>query len=177
MIEENNIVNRVANSGLITLNLEDYYHAGERMLWDIAPHLFQGLLLREKDFRDFIKQHDWAQYEGKNIAITCSADAIVPTWAYMLLATQFEPYAHRVVFGELQTLEQTLFQEAIAQIDKTALTDAKVIIKGCNKYDVPVFAYTELAYQLKPYVSSLMFGEACSNVPLYKKKASKKVVE
>ena len=107
-------VNRVANSGLITLNLEEMLHSGERVVYDIKENLFHGLMLREKDFREFVKTHDWAQYDGKNVAIICSADAIVPTWAYMLLATKLQNHAHRYVFGNLEALEQALFQEAIA---------------------------------------------------------------
>jgi hypothetical protein len=169
---EETIVNRVAESGLITLNLEEHYHQGERVLFDLAPLLFQGLILREKDFRDYVKTHDWSSYQGKNVAIICSADAIVPTWAYMLLAVNLAPHAHKVVFGNLEALEQALFSDAIAAIDIEQFRGARVIIKGCSNVPVPIFAYTELTRRLQPVVQSLMYGEACSNVPLYKRKKS-----
>ena len=114
---QENIINKVANSGLITLNLEDFYHKGERVLYDIKNNLFHGLMLREKDFRAFIKEHDWAQYQGKNVAITCSADAIVPTWAYMLLANKLQPVANEVVFGDLATLDAVMFTKALANVE------------------------------------------------------------
>ena len=162
-------VNRVANSGLVTLNLEEFIHAGERVLYDIKDNLFHGLILREKDFREFIKTHDWAQYDGQNVAIVCSADAIVPTWAYMLLAIKLQNHAHRYVFGGLGALEQSLFEEAIAGLDAEAYRDAKVVVKGCGDKPVPTFAYVAIMQKLLPVTSSIMYGEPCSTVPLYKK--------
>jgi hypothetical protein len=170
MEEHDIIINKVATSGLLTLNLEDYYHPGERCVYDLKDNLFHGLILREKDFREFLKMHDWSQYSGKNVAIICSADAIVPTWAYMLLATHLEPYAHFFVFGDLATLEAALFNQALARIDLTAFQDARVVIKGCGSLPVPTYAYVEITRLLKPYVKSLMYGEPCSTVPLYKRK-------
>lgn len=170
MQQEEMIINKVANSGLITLDLEEYYHSGERVVYDIAVNLFQGLILREKDFREFIRHHDWAQYQGKNVAIVCSADAIVPTWAYMLLATQLEPYASLFVFGDLQMLENALFAQALSKIDLTQYTDSRVVVKGCSSVPVPTYAYVEVVRLLKPYVRSIMYGEPCSTVPVYKKK-------
>ncbi|MBA3900001.1 MAG: DUF2480 family protein [Bacteroidetes bacterium] len=164
------IINKVEQSGLITLNLEDYYPRGERVLLDIKNQLFQGLILREKDFREFAKNHDWQQYQGKFVAINCTEDAIVPTWAYMLLAAELEPYAEKFIFGDLKTLETVLFIEALKNIDLAPFQDERVIIKGCSKYPVPESAYVELTRLLRPVVKSLMFGEACSTVPLYKKK-------
>ncbi len=162
-------VNRVANSGLLTLNLEEFIHPGERVVYDIKDNLFHGLMLREKDFREFIKTHDWAQFDGKNVAIVCSADAIVPTWAYMLLAIKLQNHAHRYVFGDLEALEQALFQEAIAGIDAEDYRDAKVVVKGCGEKPVPTFAYVAIMQKLLPVTSSVMYGEPCSTVPLYKK--------
>jgi hypothetical protein len=162
-------VNRVANSGLVTLNLEEMLHPGERVVYDIKENLFHGLMLREKDFREFVKTHDWSQYDGKNVAIICSADAIVPTWAYMLLATKLQNHAHRYVFGDLAALEQALFQEAIAAVDPNEYRDAKVVIKGCGSVPVPTFAYVDIMQKLLPVASSVMYGEPCSTVPLYKK--------
>ncbi|MBO9703451.1 MAG: DUF2480 family protein [Sporocytophaga sp.] len=164
----NEIVNRVANSDLVLLNLEDYYNKGERVVYDIKDNLFQGLILREKEFRAFVKENDWSFYNGKNVAIICSEDAIVPSWAYMLLISKIEPYANQVVIGDLGSLEQALFQEALRSIDPAAYKDAKVIIKGCSKFPVPLFAYGELTRMLRPFVQSLMYGEPCSTVPIYK---------
>ena len=163
------IVNRVAKSGLISLDLEDYYHTGERVIYDLKDNLYMGLILREKDFREFLKAHDWSQYSGKNVAITCTEDAIVPTWAYMLLAIQLEPYVHMLVFGTLEDLDRKLYEEAIAKIDFSEYSGTKVVVKGCSKVPVPVAAYVEITRRLKPYAQSIMFGEPCSTVPLYKK--------
>ena len=162
-------VNRVAASGLVTLNLEELLHPGERVVYDIKDNLFHGLILREKDFREFIKTHDWTQYDDQNVAITCSADAIVPTWAYMLLATKLQHHAHRYVFGDLEALEQSLFEEAIAALDAEAYRDAKVVVKGCGNVPVPTFAYVAIMQKLLPVTSSVMYGEPCSTVPLYKR--------
>ena len=163
------IINKVANSGLVTLDLEEYYHPGERVVYDLKENLFQGLILREKDFREFLKNHDWSAYQGKNVAIVCSEDAIVPTWAYMLLAVKLEPHAHAFVFGDLTALENKLFYEALDRIDPEDFRDARVVIKGCSKHPVPTSAYVEITRCLKPVVQSLMFGEPCSTVPLYKR--------
>lgn len=167
---QENFVNKVAASGLITLNLEEYYHTGERVVYDIKDNLFHGLMLREKDFREFIKAHDWAAYTGKNIAIICSADAIVPTWAYMLLANKLKPYANEVVFGSLETLESVLFTKALAKIDLNAFAGERVVIKGCADIEVPVSAYVEITGLLTPVVKSIMYGEPCSTVPIFKRK-------
>jgi len=167
------IVNRVAKSPLITLNLEEYYHPGERVVWDMKDWLYQGMILREKDFRSALKEHDWSEYQNKNVAITCSADAIVPTWAYMLATIYLTPLANRVVMGDMQTLELVLYRDALSRINLADYEDAKVVIKGCGKLPVPESAYVELTALLQPYVSSLMYGEPCSTVPLYKKPKSK----
>ncbi|GAA4848070.1 DUF2480 family protein [Algivirga pacifica] len=163
------IINRVAQSPIITLNLEDYYHQGERIILDIKDQLFQGLILREKDFRAFVKEHDWTQYEGKNVALTCSADAIVPIWAYMLLASKLEVHAHMVAFGSLEELEISLYKEALSKIDVEQFRDRPVVIKGCGNLPVPTYAYVEITRLLKPVVKSLMYGEPCSTVPVYKR--------
>jgi hypothetical protein len=167
---QENFVNKVAASGLMTLNLENYFHSGERVVYDIKENLFHGLMLREKDFREFIKSHDWSAYTGKNIAIICSADAIVPTWAYMLLANKMKPYANEVVFGNLETLEATLFVRALSKIDINAFANERVVIKGCADIEVPVAAYVEVTNLLTPVVKSIMYGEPCSTVPIYKRK-------
>jgi len=167
---QENIVNKVANSGLVTLNLEEYFHNGERVVYDIKDNLFHGLILKEQDFRAFIKAHDWQQYQGKNIAITCSADAIVPTWAYMLLANKMKPYANEIVFGTLETLETVLFAKALAKIDLNTFANERVVIKGCADIDVPVSAYVEITALLTPIAKSIMYGEPCSTVPIFKRK-------
>ena len=163
------IVNKVAQSGLITIDLESFYPEGERVLLDIRDVLFQGMILREKDFREYIKQEDWSRFAGKYVAITCSADAIVPTWAYMLLATQLEPVAKRVVFGTLETLETILYSEILSRINPGGYRDARVVIKGCGNLPVPKAAYVQITSILRPVAKSIMYGEPCSTVPLYKK--------
>ncbi|NBA85313.1 DUF2480 family protein [Emticicia sp. CRIBPO] len=164
------IVNKVAASGLITLDLEDFYHPGERVVYDLKDNLFMGMILKEKDFREFLKQHDWSQYDGKNVAIICSEDAIIPTWAYMLMAVHLEAHAHIFVFGDLKDLENKLYEEALKGINFEDYTDLRVVVKGCSKVEVPVSVYVEISRRLKPFVKSLMFGEPCSTVPLYKRK-------
>lgn len=164
------IENKVANSGLVTIDLEDYFHKGERVLFDIKDWLFREMILKEKDFREFVKDHDWKQYEGKNIAFTCSTDAIIPTWAYMLLSVNIEPYANRYVFGDLAVLEIVLYQDALSKIDYESFKDIRVIVKGCSDVPVPVSAYVEITHKLAPHVKSIMYGEACSNVPIWKKR-------
>ena len=163
------IVNRVAQSPLISLNLEDYYPRGRRVVYDIKDNLFQEMILRERDFRAFVKEHDWSQYQDQYVALTCSVDAIVPTWAYMLLTTKLEPYAQRVIYGTLETLETILFQEALQKMNLADFQDAKVVVKGCGDLPIPTFAYTEIARLLRPVAASIMYGEPCSTVPLYKK--------
>jgi hypothetical protein len=163
------IINKVAQSSLVTINLEELLHPGERVVYDIKDNLFQGLILREKDFRAFVKENDWAQYDGKNVAIICSVDAIVPTWAYMLIATKLSSHANYFVFGDEEALEQALMQEAIAKIDIDEYRDAKIVVKGCGSIPVQAYAYVEIMRRLLPVASSLMYGEPCSTVPLYKK--------
>jgi len=163
------LINKVAQSALVTLNLEELIHPGERVVYDIKENLFMGLILKEKDFRAFVKENDWSVYAGKNVAIINSADAIVPTWAYMLLATKLQSYANRYVFGNLEALEQALFQEAISKVNPEEYREAKVVVKGCGQIPVPTFAYVEIMNLLLPVVSSIMYGEPCSTVPLYKK--------
>jgi len=167
---QENIINKVAASGLVTFNLEDYFHKGERLVYDIKDNLFHGLILKEQDFRAFIKAHDWEQYLGKNIAITCSADAIVPTWAYMLLANKMKPFANEIVFGSLETLETVLYAKALANIDINQFAGERVVIKGCADIQVPVSAYVEITALLTPIAKSIMYGEPCSTVPIYKRK-------
>lgn len=169
MENPNEIINRVANSALVTFDLEEHYVQGERVLIDLKDILFQGLILREKDLRDFVKEHNWQQYENKFVAITCSADAIIPTWAYMLLAVSVNSYARKVVLGTLQQLDEKIFEEILEKVEWSKYQNAKVVVKGCSKIPVPESAYIEVVNKLKPFASSIMFGEACSTVPLYKR--------
>ncbi|TDN95161.1 uncharacterized protein DUF2480 [Salegentibacter sp. 24] len=167
MAEE--IVNRIASSKLITFNLEDYYSPGQRVLFDVKDWLLEGFVLREGDFRMQAKNHDWSQYQDKYIALTCSTDAIIPAWAFMLLATYLQPYAKKVINGDLETLETVLYTEVLQKMDISNFKDKPVIIKGCSNKPVPKNAYLLLIEKLQPVVKSLMYGEACSSVPLYKK--------
>jgi len=162
------IINKVQQSGLITIDLEDYFHSGEKVLFDIKDYLYEGIILKEKDFRAFLKEHNWEQYSGKNVAITCSVDAIIPTWAHMVVTTKLQPYANLIVFGSLKDLHAKIFSDAITKINAADYTQAKVVIKGCGKLEVPVSAYVELTNKLLPAVSSIMYGEPCSTVPVYK---------
>ncbi len=166
---QENFVNKVANSGLISFDLGQYYHKGERVIYDIKDNLFQGLMLREKDFREFVKEKDWSIFQDKNVAIICSEDAIVPTWAYMLLATKMQPFANLIVFGNLDMLEDALFRDALAKVDYTAYIDQRVVVKGCGDLPVPVSAYVEITRKLRPIAKSIMYGEPCSTVPLFKR--------
>ena len=170
-MQEEQIINKVTNSGLVTFDLEDLYHKGERVIYDLKENLFMGMILKEKDFREFLKNHDWTQYTGKNIAIICSEDAIVPTWAYMLLTLKLQPVTNLVVFGNLEELENKLFFDALNKVEVEKFRGARVVVKGCSKVPVPTAAYVEITRLLQPVVQSLMFGEPCSTVPLYKRKA------
>jgi hypothetical protein len=162
------ITNKVATSGLVSIDLEEYYLKGERVLFDIRDILFQGLILREKEFREFIKNEDWSKYKDKYVAVFCSTDAIVPTWAYMLLAIHLEPFAKKVVFGNLETLETILYQDTLQKININDFKDTRIVIKGCGNLPVPIAAYVELTRMLRPVAKSIMYGEPCSTVPLYK---------
>ncbi|MCJ7757772.1 MAG: DUF2480 family protein [Gillisia sp.] len=163
------ITNRVAKSKLVTFDLEDYYPKGERVLFDIKDWLIEGLILREAVFREMVLAHDWSQYKDKYVALSCSTEAIIPAWAYMLLTTRFHPFAKKVIVGDLETLETVLYTEIIQNLDVTDLKDKMVIIKGCSHKPVPKNAYLLIIEKLQPLVKSLMYGEACSSVPLYKK--------
>jgi hypothetical protein len=167
---EETIVNRVAASGLITIDLEEFYPKGETAIFDLKDYLFRGLILKEKDFRTALQELNWEQYRDKNVAITCSADAIIPRWAFMLAATYLQPTAKEIVFGDDKTLQQTLLLKNMSAIKDEDYFDKRVIVKGCGDVDIPEAAYVEITNKLRPYVKSIMYGEACSNVPIFKKK-------
>ncbi|TWO32147.1 DUF2480 family protein [Seonamhaeicola sediminis] len=164
------IVNRVANSKLVTLDLEDFYPKGKRILFDIKDWLFEGFVLREKDFREQAKTFDWSQYQDCYVALTCSSDAIIPGWAYMLLSVHLETYVKKVVVGNLETLETSIYQDIINKIAINEYKDKPIIIKGCSNKPVPQNAYIMITNRLKTVAKSIMYGEACSSVPLYKSK-------
>ena len=164
------IVNRVANSKLINIDLEEFYPNGERILFDIKKWLFAEQILKEKDFREFVKNHNWKDYKGKFVALICSAEAIIPSWAYLLITVSLSPFAKKIVVGDLDLLETFIFQEIIEKLPIEIYKNKPVIIKGCSKKYIPETAYSQLVAKLLPITSTLMYGEACSNVPLYKKK-------
>lgn len=168
MAEE--IVNRVANSKLKTFDLEEIYPEGKRVQFDVKNWLFQELILKEKDFRDSVKNHDWSQYKNSFVAIHCSVDAIIPSWAFMLIASELTPFANKVVIGNLELLETAIYQELLNFVDFNEFANAPVIIKGCANKPIPNSAYAFLIEKLQPIAKSIMFGEACSTVPLYKSK-------
>ena len=149
------IINRIASSKLITFNLEDHYPEGERVLFDIKDWLLEGFVLREKDFREQAKAHDWSKYEGHYVALTCSSDAIIPAWAFMLLATYLQPYAKKVITGNLETLESILYAEILNKLDLSELKDKPVIVKGCSNKPVPNNAYLILIEKLQLIVKKL----------------------
>jgi len=163
------IVNKVANSVLEVFDLEDYYTSGIRTQLDISQWLLDGFLLKEKDFREALKIHDWSQFQNHFVAIHCSTDAIIPAWASILVTVYLSPFAKKVVFGNLIDLETSLYQEILSTLDYSKYQDKPVILKGCSKKPVPESAYIMAIQKLQPFVKSIMYGEACSAVPLYKK--------
>ncbi|MBE16019.1 MAG: DUF2480 family protein [Dokdonia sp.] len=163
------IVNRVANSALITFNLEDYYPAGVRVVLDISQWLDGGIILRESSFRESVNTHDWQQYQDAYVAINCSTEAIIPAWAHMLVATKLQGVAKKAVAGTLETLETILYTEVLTKLDTAPFENKPIIVKGCAHLPVPENAYLLLIEKLQPIARSLLFGEACSSVPLYKR--------
>ena len=164
------IKNRIANSKLVTINLEDYYPEGKRVLFDIKDWLFEGLVLREKDFREMVKQFDWSQYLDSYVALTCSSEAIIPAWAFILISIHLEPFAKKIVIGNLEQLETSVYQDILNTLNVLEFADKPIIIKGCSNKPIPSNAYIMLANKLKPVAKSIMYGGACSSVPLFKKK-------
>jgi hypothetical protein len=164
------IINKVAQSGLLTLDLEDYYPREEIAVFDLKPLLFREMILKEKEFRAGLHDIDWSRFNAKILAVTCTADAIIPAWAYMLVAVHAQPFARNIVLGDAPTALQQTFLTNLQTIDLEAFTDKRVIVKGCGDLTVGPFAYLEITRLLQPVVKSIMYGEACSNVPVYKKK-------
>ena len=163
------IVNKVSESQLLTLDLEDYYPKGESVLFDMKDHLFMGQILKEKDFREALKNLDLSPYKDNNVAITCTADAVVPMWAYMLVASNLQPIANEIIFGNEDFLHKTLFLKNISAINAADYQDKRVVIKGCGDKPVSETAYVAITKLLRPVAKSIMYGEPCSTVPIYKK--------
>lgn len=163
------LINRVAASAIVSLNMEEFYPQEERVQFDLADYLFQGLVLREKEFRAALKSLDWNQFAGKWVAVHCSVDAIVPTWAFMLVCTYLEGVAKGYCVGNLEALEQSIVEETLSKLPLETYKDRSVVVKGCSKVAIPLFAYGRLVSLLQREAKSLMFGEPCSTVPLYKK--------
>lgn len=164
------IINKVANSVLEIFDLEDYYPTGKRVQIDISQWLLEGFLLKEKDFRNHLLQHNWSQYQDQYVAVYCKTDAIIPAWATILVTLQIAPFAKKISNGTLEELETALYQEILSTIDYSVYLNKPVILKGCSKKPVPMSAYILAAQYLQPFAKSIMYGEACSAVPLYKKK-------
>jgi hypothetical protein len=167
---EDPIKNKVKESGLVNINLEDFYPRGERELFDIGTLFSEEGILREKEFRARLQDVDWAKYANKYVAVDCAAEAIVPLWAFMLVASHLESHATQIVFGSLDTLEAVLSSDALRNIKPEEYKDKRVVINGCGNVPLHPSAFVEITRLLKPFVKSLMFGEACSTVPVYKKK-------
>jgi len=168
------ISNKVAESGLITLNLENYYPKGETAMFDLKDFLFMGLILKEKDFREALKNEDWEKYRDKYVAVTCTADAIIPVWAYMLVVSYLQPVAKDVIMGDEKEMHRLIFLRNIGQINIEEFADKRIVIKGCGEIPVGEFAYAEITKLLRPVVKSIMYGEPCSTVPVYKKSSASK---
>tara|TARA_R110000787_G_scaffold91628_3_gene193009 strand:- start:1018 stop:1527 length:510 start_codon:yes stop_codon:yes gene_type:complete len=164
------IINRVAGSKLINIDLEELYPDGKRVLFDIKDWLFEGIILKEKDFREYVANHNWSEYQNSYVALTCTEDAIIPSWAYLLLSSELAPFAKKIVVGNLELLETVLFEEVIKEIKIDEFKDKAIIIKGCAEKPIPPSAFTFLIQKLQPIAKTIMYGEACSTVPLFKKK-------
>ena len=155
---------------MITLNLEDYLPKGEMSVFDLKDHLFMGMILKEKDFREALKKFDWEAYRDKNVALTCSVDAIIPVWAWMLAVSYLQPVAREVVMGDAAELQKRLFLKNIDALEMNEFSDKRVVVKGCGETPIPDFIYMEITKRLRPFAKSIMYGEPCSTVPVFKKK-------
>ncbi|MCF6297541.1 MAG: DUF2480 family protein [Flavobacteriaceae bacterium] len=164
------IINKVANSKLITIDLEDFYPNGKRIIFDISEWLYEGLILKEKDFRENVQQHNWSQYQDNYMALSCSSDAIIPSWAYLLITVSLSPFAKKIIVGDLEQLECSIFQDIINELPIKNYKENLIIIKGCSNKEIPQTSYSQLINKLLPVAKSIMYGEACSTVPLFKKK-------
>ena len=166
---ENTLINKVAQSGLITINLEDFYPETELVDFDLKQYLFMELILKEKDFREALAAIDWTQYEQKVLCVFCSTDAIIPVWAYMLVSSLAQPTAKMVYLGDQSSFIQHAYQQTLSQLDYSKFEGKRIVIKGCSDKPVPPAAYLEITRQLRPLAQSIFYGEPCSTVPIYKK--------
>ena len=164
------LINKVALSPLLTLDLEDFYPKEKIVLFDLKPYLYMELILKEKDFRAALQQTDWSVYQDQIVAVTCSADAIIPVWAYMLIASYLEPFARDIIMGDEKTAVQQILLKRIDTIDLMQYKDQRVVVKGCGELPIGEFAYMEITKRLRPVSRSIMYGEPCSTVPIYKRK-------
>ncbi len=162
------IINKVAQSALITIDLEKFYPQGDIAIFDLKDHLYMELILKEKDYREGLKTLDFSIYQDKNVGITCSADAVIPMWAYMLAASYIEPYAREIVFGNETVLQDVLFLKNLWKLDPAEFLDKRIVVKGCGEKKIPEAAYVEITKILRPVAKSIMYGEPCSTVPIYK---------
>ena len=162
------IVNKVSQSQLVQIDLDDFLPKSRPEAYDLAQNLYQGLVLREKDFRQFINEFDWLKYQHKRVAVFCSADAIVPNWAYMLIASKMNAVGAKCSFGSVEEVMEKELVQSIKDADLSSFKNKKVLIKGCGSFELSPFVYVEITTLLQPLVNSLMFGEACSTVPVYK---------
>lgn len=167
------IINKVAESGLVTIDLENYYPREETAVFDLKDHLFMGLILKEKDFREALKKLDWDPFKGKHVAVTCSVDAVIPVWAYMLVASYLQPLAKEIIMGDEKELHKALFLKNLSTISIGEFTDKRIVIKGCGETPIGDFAYMEITKLLRPVAKSIMYGEPCSTVPVYKQSPGK----
>jgi hypothetical protein len=162
------IKNKVAESGIVSIDLENFYPKGDIVVFDIKDYLFMGLILKEKDFRLALQNVAIENYRDKYVAVTCTADAIIPMWAYMLIAGTLQPVAKDIVYGNEQTLINTIFIKNLARINGEEYADKRVVVKGCGEVQIPETAYLEITNILRPHAKSIMYGEPCSTVPIYK---------
>ncbi|MEL7021245.1 MAG: DUF2480 family protein [Bacteroidota bacterium] len=174
MINQPPLVNRVANSGLVTINLEQYFPTADVAIFDLKDYLYMELILKEKDFRTALAEHDWSQYADKHLVVTCTADAIIPVWAYMLVAVYAQPVAHSVFQGTTEEFYKMAFLRALDDIEGGDYAGQRIVIKGCSDKPVPPAAYVALTHKLRPHAKSIMYGEPCSTVPIYKQPKHKK---
>ncbi len=164
------IINKVAQSQLITLDLEEYFPREPIVVFDLKPYLFMEMVLKEKDFRTALQSLDWTIYQHKLVAVTCSSDAIIPIWAYMLVVSYLQPIASEVLFGDERSVQQQLFLKKIEAIPVSPFEDKRVVIKGCGDVPIGEAAYLTITKMLRPVAKSIMYGEPCSTVPIFKKK-------
>ena len=169
-MEREMVINRVDSSGLVTIDLEDFYPKEPVRVFDLKDYLFRGLIIKEKDFREALKNTNWNEFENTNVAVTCTADAIIPVWAFMLVATYLQPVAKNIVLGDEEKLLETILHHNIESINAEEYIDKRIVVKGCGDVKIPDSTYLKITSIFLPHVKSIMYGEPCSTVPVYKKK-------